>query len=160
MNAKAILLASALTLGGCGLGFTAAPQTSFILLDGSSRTTADLKGKVAFINFWATSCATCVAEMPMIVSTHEKFRLRGYETIAVAMSYDPPNYVVNFAHSRKLPFPVAIDNTGAAAKAWGDVKLTPTAFLVNKRGEIVNRYVGRPDFEKLHETIDRLLSEH
>ncbi|KQB60261.1 TlpA disulfide reductase family protein [Acidovorax sp. SD340] len=147
-----------LLLAGC-LNSSVAPQSSFTLLDGSSRTTADLKGKVALINFWATSCTTCVAEMPMLAATYEKFRGRGYETIAVAMSYDPPTYVVNFAHTRKLPFPVAIDNTGAVAKAWGDVSVTPTTFLVNKRGEIVKRFVGKPDFAELHQLIDRLLSE-
>ncbi len=151
-------LAVVLTLAGC-LNSSAAPQTSFTLLDGSSRSTADLKGKVALINFWATSCSTCVAEMPMLVATYEKFHGRGYETIAVAMSYDPPAYVVNFAQTRKLPFPVAIDNTGALATAWGEVKLTPTTFLVNKRGEIVKRFLGKPDFVELHQLIDRLLSE-
>lgn len=95
----------------------------------------------------------------MLVSTYEKFRSRGYETIAVAMSYDPPSYVVNFAQTRKLPFPVAIDNTGSVAKAWGDVNITPTTFLVNKRGEIVKRFVGKPDFAELNQLIDRLLSE-
>lgn len=159
MKATAIILAAAVALSGCGLDTSAAPETRVTLLDGSSRTTADLKGKVVLVNFWATSCATCVAEMPMIVSTYEKFRPRGYETIAVAMSYDPPSYVVNFAQTRKLPFSVAIDNTGAAAKAWGDVKLTPTTFLVNKQGQIVKRYVGQPDFAELHKLIDRLLAE-
>ena len=151
-------IAVSLALTGC-LNSSVAPQSSFTLLDGSSRTTADLKGKVALINFWATSCTTCVAEMPMLVNTYEKFRSRGYETIAVAMSYDPPSYVVNFAQTRKLPFPVAIDNTGKVTKAWGDVNVTPTTFLVNKRGEIVKRFVGKPDFAELHQLIDQLLSE-
>lgn len=151
-------VAVSLALTGC-LNSSVAPPSSFTLLDGSSRTTADLKGKVALINFWATSCTTCVAEMPMLVNTYEKFRGRGYETIAVAMSYDPPSYVVNFAQARKLPFPVAIDNTGTVAKAWGDVNVTPTTFLVNKRGEIVKRFVGKPDFAELHQLIDQLLSE-
>ena len=95
----------------------------------------------------------------MLVSTHEKFRSRGYETIAVAMSYDPPSYVVNFAQTRKPPFLVAIDTTGAVAKAWGEVNVTPTTFLVNKRGHVVKRYVGQPDFAELHKLIARLLAE-
>ncbi len=152
------IVAVAMFLTGC-MNSSAAPHTTFTLLDGSSRTTSDLRGKVALINFWATSCTTCVAEMPLLVSTHQKFRGRGYETIAVAMSYDPPTYVVNFAQTRKLPFAVAIDNTGAVAQAWGDVKLTPTTFLVNKRGEIVKRFVGKPDFAELHRLIDQLLAE-
>ena len=111
------------------------------------------------MNFWATSCTTCVAEMPEIVATHNKFKDKGYETLAVAMRYDPPSYVVNFAQTRQLPFKVAIDNTGAVARAWGDVQLTPTTFLVNKRGEIVKRYVGAPNFAELHQLIEKLLAE-
>jgi len=140
-------------------GASTAPQTSFVLLDGSTRTTADLQGKVTLVNFWATSCTTCVAEMPEITATYEKYKSRGFDTLAVAMSYDPPAYVVNFAQTRSLPFQVAIDNTGTAAKAWGDVQLTPTTYLVNKRGEIVKRYIGSPDFADLHKLIEKLLTE-
>ncbi|HQS33602.1 MAG TPA: TlpA disulfide reductase family protein [Polaromonas sp.] len=143
---------------GCS-GAQAAPESTFVLLDGSKKTTADLKGKVTLVNFWATSCVTCVAEMPRIVSTYEKYKAQGYDTLAVAMSYDPPSYVVNYTETRKLPFKVAIDNTGAVAKAWGDVKLTPTTYLVNKRGEIVKQYVGEPDFAALHQLIEKLLAE-
>ena len=111
------------------------------------------------VNFWATSCTTCVAEMPEIVTTYNKYKDRGYETMAVAMSYDPPSYVVNFAQTRQLPFKVAIDNTGSVARAWGEVQLTPTTFLLNKRGEIVKRYVGAPNFGELHQLIEKLLAE-
>jgi peroxiredoxin len=137
----------------------AAPSSTFVLLDGSTRTAGDFKGKVTLVNFWATSCVTCVAEMPKLVATWREFHGRGYDTLAVAMRYDPPSYVVNFAQSRQLPFGVAIDNTGAVARAWDDVKLTPTTFLVNRRGEIVKRYVGEPDFPELHRLIAQLLDE-
>ncbi len=140
-------------------GKAAAPASTFVLLDGTRQTTDDLRGKVTLVNFWATSCVTCVAEMPEIVATHQKYHSRGYDTLAVAMSYDPPSYVVNFAETRKLPFKVAIDNTGAVAQAWGDVKLTPSTFIVNKQGEIVKTYVGAPDFPELHKLIERLLAE-
>jgi peroxiredoxin len=100
-----------------------------------------------------------VHEMPKIIATHEQFKARGYETLAVAMSYDPPAYVANFAESRKLPFGVAIDNTGSVAKSFGDVRLTPTSYLINKRGEIVKRYVGEPDFAALHVLVEKLLAE-
>jgi peroxiredoxin len=153
----AVLLSVALAISGCGQ--ERAPDSSFVLLDGSRLGTAQLQGKVTLVNFWATSCTTCVAEMPELVATYDKFKDKGYETLAVAMSYDPPAYVVNFTESRKLPFKVAIDNTGANAKAWGDVKLTPTTYLVNKRGEIVKRYVGTPDFAELHRLIEKLLAE-
>ena len=166
MQIKKWLAAGALVAGAAvgavvvlGSGTSQAPQSTFVLLDGSQQTTADLKGKVALVNFWATSCTTCVAEMPEIVATYDKYKGQGFETLAVAMSYDPPSYVVNFTETRKLPFKVAIDNTGAVAKAWGDVKLTPTTYIVNKRGEIVKSYVGAPDFAELHRLIEKLLAE-
>ena len=151
-------LSAVLALWGCS-GAQTAPNTTFVLLDGSQQTTADLKGKVTLVNFWATSCVTCIAEMPQITATHNKYKAQGYDTLAVAMSYDPPSYVVNYAQTRALPFKVAIDNTGKVAKAWGDVQLTPTTYLVNKRGEIVKQYVGAPDFPALHQLIEKLLAE-
>jgi len=159
----AVLSIAAALLAGAGLAGCSsadnAPSSTFVLLDGSKKSTADLQGKVTLVNFWATSCVTCVGEMPKIVATYDKYRGKGYETLAVAMSYDPPSYVVNYTETRKLPFKVAIDNTGAVAKAWGDVQLTPTSYLVNKKGEIVKRYVGEPDFAELHKLIEKLLAE-
>ena len=141
-----------------GTGVTTAPESTFVLLDGSKINTASLKGKVTLVNFWATSCTTCVAEMPKIIATYDKYKTKGFDTVAVAMSYDPPAYVVNYAETRKLPFKVAIDNTGVVAKAWDEVKLTPTTYIVNKQGQIVKRYVGEPDFAELHVLIEKLLA--
>jgi peroxiredoxin len=141
-----------------GSGVTAAPASTFVLLNGSKIETASFKGKVTLVNFWATSCTTCVAEMPKIIATYDKYKSKGFDTVAVAMSYDPPAYVVNYAETRKLPFKVAIDNTGAVAKAWDEVRLTPTTYIVNKQGQIVKRYVGEPDFAELHALIEKLLA--
>lgn len=157
--ALTVVLAAGLWLLLRTPGLGPAPETSFVLMDGSRLSTTDLRGRVVLVNFWATSCASCVAEMPKLVATYEQFRSRGYDTVAVAMSYDPPSYVVNFTQSRKLPFRIAFDNTGSIAQAWGDVRLTPTSFLIDKQGLIVKRYVGEPDFTELHQLIDELLKQ-
>ena len=164
MKPRSLIVIAATVLAiGVGVylntGNALAPESSFVMLDGAKRDENSLKGKVTLVNFWATSCTSCVAEMPRLISTYEKYNPAGFDTIAVAMSYDPPSYVVNFAQTRQLPFNVAIDNTGKLAKAWGDVKLTPTTYLVNKRGEVVKRYVGEPDFSELHRLIEKLLAE-
>jgi peroxiredoxin len=144
-------------LGGCDSASEAAPQSRFVVLDGSSKTTADFKGKVWLVNFWATSCTTCVAEMPEIVGTYKKYEARGFDTVAVAMDYDPPSFVVNFAQQRQLPFWVALDNTGQIARDWGGITATPTTFLIDKNGRIVKRIVGKPDFAQLQAAIESLL---
>jgi peroxiredoxin len=136
-----------------------APVVQYTLLDGTQQRSDALRGKVVLVNFWATSCTTCVKEMPHLIETHQKFKDRGFETLSIAMAYDPPAYVMNFAESRKLPFRVTMDNTGAMAKKFGQVQLTPTTFVLNKKGEIVKRYVGEPDFAQLHALLEKLLAE-
>ncbi|MCW7539114.1 TlpA family protein disulfide reductase [Aquabacterium sp. A7-Y] len=136
-----------------------APAVDYVLLDGSRHNIADLKGKVVLVNFWATSCVTCVKEMPQMVETYQKYRDRGLDFVAVAMSYDTPAYVSHFAQSRQLPFKVSIDSSGEIARQFGDVKLTPTTYLLDKRGEVVKRYLGEPDFAALHQLVEKLLAE-
>ena len=153
-----LLLSAAIWVSACGLK-DSAPDSRFVLLDGSSLSSADLKGKVTLVNFWATTCVSCVKEMPALAATHLKYQAQGFETVAVAMSYDPPHWVLNFAQSRQLPFKVALDQGGTLAQAWGDVKLTPTTFLVDRKGQIVKRYVGEPEMEALHRLVEKLLAE-
>lgn len=154
---SAAALLGLLTLSGCARD--RAPTVDYVLLNGQTGNSQQWGGKVMLVNFWATSCTTCVKEMPQIVATHDKFKARGLDTLAVAMSYDPPAFVAKYAETRKLPFGVAIDNTGAIANAFGQVQMTPTTFVINKRGEIVKRYVGEPDFPALHALIEKLLAE-
>ena len=120
----------------------------------------DLRGKVSIINFWATSCTTCVKEMPQMIETYNKYKTDQLEFIAIAMSYDPPMYVVNFAETRKLPFIVAMDSDGSAAKSFGKIQLTPTTLVINKQGKIIKRYVGEPDWSEFHQVIEKSLAEN
>ena len=136
-----------------------APSIGYTLLDGRQSSVDQLRGKVVLVNFWATDCAPCVQEMPQFVALHEKFKARGYETLAVAMRHDPPALVIRFAEQRRLPFGVVIDNTGAVAKSFDEVQVTPTSVLINKRGEIARRIVGEPDFAALNALVEKLLAE-
>ncbi|MBD8531725.1 MULTISPECIES: peroxiredoxin [unclassified Massilia] len=134
-----------------------APEVTFISIAGDKIATANLRGKVVMVNFWATSCTTCVKEMPAMVDTYNKFKGQGLEFVAVAMQYDPPNYVLNFTETRKLPFIVALDAGGDIAKSFGDVTLTPTTFVIGKDGTILKRYVGEPDFSEVHALLQKAL---
>ncbi|TSE29003.1 Thiol-disulfide oxidoreductase ResA [Tepidimonas thermarum] len=156
--ATPLLAPLAAALAGCARA-ERAPASTFHLLDGSTLTSADLQGRVLLVNFWATTCVSCVKEMPQLVDTYRRFQPRGFETVAVAMSYDPPEWVANFARTRQLPFKVALDHDGTLARDWGEVKLTPTTYIVDRQGRIVKRYVGEPDFAALGALLDQLLAE-
>lgn len=158
----AAIAAGVLALAGVGYVTLAsaekAPDVTFISIAGDKVSTADLRGKVVMVNFWATSCASCVREMPAMVDTYNKFKGHGLEFVAVAMQYDPPNYVLNFTETRRLPFIVALDSGGDLAKSFGDVTLTPTTFVIAKDGTILKRYVGEPDFSALHALLQKALA--
>ena len=136
----------------------AAPASTFTTLEGKTLSLDQLRGKIVLVNFWATSCPGCVKEMPDLIQTYNQYKDRGFEIVAVAMSYDPPNYVANFAKTRQLPFPVALDVNGAHAHAFGDVQLTPTSFIIGKDGRIVEQKLGDLDFNKLKAMLDKELS--
>ena len=135
-----------------------APQVDFVNLQGQKFSTDSLRGKVVLVNFWATSGTTCVREMPQMVDTYQKYHQRGLEYVAVAMQYDPPNYVLNYAETRKLPFQVALDVKGELAQAFGNVSMTPTTFVIDKNGKILKRYVGEPVFAELHQLLETALA--
>lgn len=147
---------------GAALGLRqrdAYPQAQFVALSGGNFSVADLRGKVVLVNFWATSCVSCVAEMPKLVEAWRRYAPRGYETVAVAMSYDHPNAVAAFARDRALPFRVALDAGGEVARAFGHVSVTPTTYLLDKSGRIVATYVGEPDWQEFQARVERALAE-
>lgn len=155
----AVAVAAVGVLGYTTLSSTKpAPDVTFTSLTGEKVSMQSLRGKVVMVNFWATSCTTCIKEMPAMVQTYNKYKDKGLDFVAVAMSYDPPNYVLNYAQTRNLPFKVALDTQGDVAKSFDDVKLTPTTYVIDKQGKIIKRYVGEPDFAALHELLERALA--
>lgn len=134
-----------------------APAISLTTYQGEKLELNGLQGKVVLVNFWATSCTTCIKEMPALIETHRKYAAQGYETVSIAMDYDPPGFVTAYALKNGLPFKVVHDADGSAAKAFGDIRLTPTTFLIDRQGRIIKRYLGAPDFAALHAEIETLL---
>ncbi len=159
-SVQALVYAIALTLfAACSpsSSIATAPNATFKTLAGKQFDTASLKGQVTLINFWATSCTTCVKEMPMMVDTFKAYAPQGYRMVAVAMDYDTPAFIANFVETRKLPFDVVHDVDGSIAKAFEGTKLTPTSYLIDKQGRVAKRYVGEPKHDEFKAAIEALL---
>jgi thiol-disulfide isomerase/thioredoxin len=133
------------------------PGVSYPLIDGRRLGPADLAGRVVLVNFWATGCAVCVAEMPDLARLHADYRARGFELLAIAMPYDRPDHVLHFARTRALRFAVALDPLGEAVAAWGGVRATPASWLVAPDGRVVSHWLGAPDLRRLRGRIEALL---
>ena len=131
-------------------------ELTFKTLSGTDVTLSDASGPT-LVNFWSTSCVICIKEMPHLADFYRTHEANGFQIIAVAMSYDPPNEVVELAEQLRLPFPIALDITGEAGTAFGSIKGTPTSFLLDANGKLVERYIGAIDLGKLEKQIKQLL---
>jgi peroxiredoxin len=130
-----------------------APKVEFKTLQGRSIELFDLIGKPVLLTFWATDCKSCLEEIPDLVQLHQQFSSDGLTIIAVAMSYDPPNRVLTMTQVKSLPYEVALDPSGSIAQAFGNVKLTPTTFLIDGTGKIVLHHVGKFDLADMTQRI-------
>lgn len=129
---------------------------TFSTLQGQKIALASASGPV-LVNFWATDCAVCIHEMPELSQIYTRYKAAGFELIAVAMPYDAPNNVLEMAVREEWPFPVALDITGKALDSFATVKGTPTSYLLDKQGQLVERYVGRIPMDKLRQQLNSLL---
>jgi peroxiredoxin len=134
-----------------------APNVTFTTIQGKEIGMTSLKGKVVLVNFWSTDCSVCVGEMPNLVNTYNAYKAKGFEIIAIAMPYDPPAQVLNYATQKALPFPVMHDGFGQMIMQFGGVPATPTAYIFNKQGKQIQYTNGRLDFEKLNQLLEREL---
>ena len=140
-------------------GLKDSPEITLLTIDGKELQLASLRGKPLLLTFWATSCPGCIREMPHLIELYEELSPQGLEIIGVAMSYDKPSHVLSMRKARNIPYPVALDIHGAAAQAFGNVRLTPTSFLIAPDGRIVFQKIGEMDMPTLRNHILAMLKQ-
>lgn len=138
-------------------GLREAPSLVGQTLDGRLLTLEQLRGKPVLVTFWATTCPTCIQEMPHLIELYRDLNPKGLEMIGVAMSYDPPEQVRALAKQRQLPYPIVLDSQAQIARAFDNVRVTPTTVLISPEGQIVQYRLGLLDMPKLRETIESML---
>jgi len=134
-----------------------APTTSFVTIKGETITLADLAQHPVLVSFWSTDCRTCVQEIPILSSLHARYNARGLKIIAIAMSYDPPNRVLDLATAMQIPYSIALDPTEALAKEFGGITFTPTTLLISPSGKIEWKNVGKLNLEKVEKQLESFL---
>lgn len=149
-----VLLGALLYLTVFSDGLGNAPQVKVTTAQGE---TIDLSKpmKPILVNFWATSCPGCIKEMPHLAKMKQSLGDR-FEMVAVSMDYDPVNQVEKFIKANPYPFTFVMDTDGKIAKAFGDILLTPTSFLIAPNGKIVYQQVGEVQFDMVTERIKKM----
>jgi peroxiredoxin len=130
-----------------------APDISLLSVDGEELRLPTYRGRPLLVTFWSITCPSCVREIPHLTELYRELAPRGLEIIGIAMAHDPPDQVLAMRKSRGMPYPVTLDIHAAAAHAFGDVRVTPTTFLIGPDGRIVQRKVGKLDMPGLRREI-------
>jgi len=121
-----------------------APEFELGLMDGGEVALQDYSGKVVLLNFWASWCPPCRAEMPAIQEVYESYRSKGFEVVAVNMTHqDSLPDVKAFTDTYQLTFPVLLDEAGETSLQYR-VRALPTTFLIDKDGIIREVMIGGP----------------
>ncbi len=122
-----------------------APAFALNTLDGQKMSLSDYRGKVVLINFWATWCPPCKAEMPFLQAAYKTYHDQGLEVLAIDSTSDlsEADAARQFANANGLAFPVLADVRAKASQLY-QVQALPTSFFVDRQGKIAWVVVGGP----------------
>jgi peroxiredoxin len=96
--------------------------------------------------------------MPHLIELYHDLAPKGLEIIGIAMSYDRPDHILEMQKRKNIPYPIVYDGTENLSRAFGGIRLTPTTFLINPKGQIVKQKIGEMDMELLRAQIVTMLN--
>jgi peroxiredoxin len=138
------------------------PAPDFVIenLSGGDTGLADYKGKVLLLNFWATWCMPCRAEMPGMEALWQKYREQGFVVVGISNDEGSKKRVETFTRLLDLSFPILLDPEGEVNDLY-EVSNMPTSFLIDRNGKIISRIVGSDDWmsQEAISIVEGLLSQ-
>jgi peroxiredoxin len=128
--------------------------------EGKSITLAGHRGRVVFLNFWATWCPPCREEMPAMERLYQRFKDKGFVVLAISVDAEGAPAVTPFVNEHRFTYPVGLDPKMALAGRYG-VRALPSSFLVDRRGKLAATALGPRewDSEAAHALVASLLAQ-
>jgi len=139
-----------------------APEVRLKDLDGKDVALADLKGKVVFVNFWATWCGPCQEEIPILIDLQNKYASKGFTVVGIAMDDEGKSVVAPFVEKelydvhgtkQRINYPIVLGSDEAAEK-FGGILGYPTSFLISRNGTQLMKFQGLPDVDVITQAIE------
>jgi peroxiredoxin len=122
------------------------PDFSLKDLNGKKVEIKQFKGKIVFLNFWATWCGPCKEEMPSLEVLHQQFKEKKFVLLTISVDYEGIKPVQEFVNKRHYTFPVLLDPKCETLDLF-DVKGIPTTFMIDKKGRMIGRAIGPRDWK-------------
>ncbi|MDX9758044.1 MAG: TlpA disulfide reductase family protein [Bacteroidota bacterium] len=156
---KSLLLALALFLVAGTLhaqvGKTA-PGFSLKDKDGTVYSDQSLKGKVIVLNFWATWCPPCRAEIPAFKKVYEQYKGKGVEIVGVSLDQKGWDVIRPFIKQYAINYPIVLGGA-EIARAYGNIRSIPTTIIIDRNGKVVDSHVGAMSEQQLIKSFEKLL---
>lgn len=134
-----------------------APQLILTDLSGKNLNTANLRGQVVVVNFWAAWCTPCAGEVPRFIALQEKYRNQGLQIIGVSID-DSDSELRDFYRRYAINYPV-VAGSQAIAQAYGGILGLPTTFIIDRDGHIGQKLTGSTDFAELEKDVVGMLGQ-
>lgn len=125
-------------------------------MQGETHAFAKYEGQPLLLIFWATDCPSCVTEIDDLNALHEKYTDEGLAMLAISLPHDRPEHILAMQAERNMIYPLTWDHDGEISRAFNNVRVTPTHYLIDERGSIVMRKIGVLDFEQLENRLNRM----
>ena len=134
----------------------AAPEFTVTDIDGKKLALSDYKGKVVLLDFWATWCTPCRAEIPHFVEMQQKYGPQGFQVVGISMD-DDAKPVKEFYRQFNMNYPVAVGDD-KLAQSFGGVLGLPVNFIIDREGRIHAKYLGATDVSVIDKAVSDLLA--
>lgn len=134
-----------------------APSFTLKNLEGEDVSLKDYRGKIVFVNFWATWCGPCRMEIPHFVKLVDKYE---DDLVILGISVDnPKDYekIPSFSSNYKVNYPILLDSRGEVNYMYGGIQSIPTTFVLNREGKALGRIVGARSYEQFEDMLKQIM---
>ena len=133
------------------------PDITLEAINGQPVSLQSLRGKPGLVVFWASTCSTCIKELPELIELYNHYSPKGLQVIGIVIYYNDPKEAIAMVQNKKIPYRILLDRNKKATYAFGGVHFTPTSFLIAPDGKIMYREMGKTDFAVIRKSLQKLL---